>query len=110
MRYLKIVTICITSYFIVALINNDFLSFSENFGSIWLNVKYFYMFPIGILLLLIFNNFNKLSRIFSFIFGFILFLVLIDSPNSLKYHELSLFIFLNSLFFQFSLSIKFFKR
>lgn len=99
MKYLKIILISILGYIIVSLLNDNHLYLTENIGSLWLNIKYFYILIIGFIFGVLFLKFNNLSKFSCYLFGLLIIIILINSPNDIFIHEITLYLFLVSVFF-----------
>lgn len=109
MKYFIIFTISILGYLLVSLLDNNHLYLTENLGSLWLNIKWFYTLIVGFILGVLYLKFNILSKIFIYFLGVLIVVLLLDSPKVILTHQITLYLFLISLFFQFFLKLKLIK-
>lgn len=92
MNFLKIIAPPLISYLIIALFINSFLSFNLNFGTLWINIKYYFIISLGMLLMMLLKD-NLKFKITLFIFSFAyLLLTIIDSFDNLISNSLIMYI------------------
>ncbi|MFT4612398.1 MAG: hypothetical protein ACJA1H_002703 [Glaciecola sp.] len=107
MKYLKIISLVVVAYIITALLYGEFWSFTSNFGSIWINLWFPYILGLGLLLGFISIYSKNIIKIGLLLFSLLFLLLLIDSPQNLKFHSIIVYFLLIHLFLMIVLKTEF---
>lgn len=98
MNSLKIILPCIIGYLITGLMIKFFLSLNLNIGSLWINIKYYFVIPLGILLMILLKKQKILNVITLILCVSYLLLIIIDSFDNYKNNSLIIYILIINIY------------
>ena len=85
----------------------EFWFFTSNFGSIWINLWFPYVIGLGLLLGFISIYSKNIIKIGLLLVSLLSLLLLIDSPQNLKFHSIIVYFVLVHLFLVIAIKTKF---